>query len=51
MVLVRVEEMIPNECAVVFVVIGSETVVVLLDGLAVDTVSVAGVVNVVSGRS
>lgn len=42
-------ETTPNDCAVVFEVIGSETVVVFLDGLAVDTVNVAGVVNVVSG--
>lgn len=45
-------ETIPNDCAVVvFDAIGSETVVVLLDGLAVDTVTVAGVVNVVSGSA
>lgn len=44
-------EVLPNACAVVFEVIGSETVVVLLDGFAVETVIVAGagVVNVVSG--
>lgn len=41
-------EATPNGCAVVFEVIGSEIVVVLLDGLAVETVVVAGVVNVVS---
>lgn len=42
-------ETISNDCAVVFWVNGSDTVVVLLDGFIVDgTVEVAGVVNVVS---